>query len=150
MVNRRPRLRTKQPHLTALKYPPQSRLLTISTGSSPLQSWADTLLPRVLPSKQFESVTVPKRHVNTEQKQRICFQFARLFGSDTFPVFHNVFTEWKRHVYDAEAMKTLCERSVHVTLLRKHMMTRREYVAHTLRVGTQKKYIAYTLRINVT
>ena len=102
------------------------------------------------PSKQFESVTVPKRHANTEQKQRICFQFARLFGSDTFLGFHNVFMEWKRHVYDAEPMKTLCERSVHVTLLRKHMMTRREYVAHTLRVSTQKKYIAYTLRINVT
>ena len=45
------------------------------------------------PSKQFESVTVPKRHVNTEQNQRIRFHFARLYGSDTFPGLHNVFTE---------------------------------------------------------
>ena len=45
MVNRRPSLRTRQSHLTALKYPPQSRSPTISADSSPLQSWADTILP---------------------------------------------------------------------------------------------------------
>ena len=42
MVNRRPRLRMRQLHLTALKYPPQIRSPTISTDSSPLQSWAHT------------------------------------------------------------------------------------------------------------
>ena len=39
-----PKDETRQSHLTTLKYLPQSRSPTISTDSSPLQNWADTLL----------------------------------------------------------------------------------------------------------
>ena len=92
MVNRRPRLRTRQSHLTALKYPPQIRSPTISTDSSPLQSWAHTfsretqLVSREIKRKSLTSAVT----FTTDQvtKGISSCSNTQAFGPDKFIIFH--------------------------------------------------------------
>ena len=86
MVSRRPRLRTKQSHLTALKYPPQSRSPTISTDSSPLQSWETRLVSREIKRKSLTSAVT----FTTDQvtKGISSCSNTRAFGPDKLNIFH--------------------------------------------------------------
>ena len=73
--------------MTALKYPPQSRSPTISTDSSPLQSWADTLLSeREIKRKSLTSAVTFTTYQVT--KGISSCSNTRAYGPDKLSIFH--------------------------------------------------------------